>query len=379
MVSRYWAASLGTVYGAVLSGTYNQGVRLRVDSPCYLVDLGYYAYAAGALYKASAVALWDESTGGKVAEWLPSGDPGAAGWQYGTISPAVLLQGAHNYRVAATLGAGQTQAYVDPVGTVAPDSPISVPSGNKGCYIAGTGYPDTTHASAAWLADVGISLTDPGGGGGGATPGDVDAALAEWLSADLSTQTHETDGLPYLTKTAVDAIRDGYVRGTRWTDAAIGWLNDRSSQAVDFLNGVSSSAVSALNGLSASIVSILNDIAGVKSDTATLRDATGFPSPPWSLLAETDFTGQVAWAQPADRYVLTVTDANGAVAHDVDGVPWYPRLGWWTALDGTQANGRSFCEFGASQLQDGGRRMPGVLIKFNDGLIQAHLQAWALT
>jgi hypothetical protein len=119
-------------------------------------------------------------------------------------------------------------------------------------------------------------------------------------------------------------------------------------------------------------------IAEIWQRTLVLRNTSAFGLPPWSMAAEADFTDAIAFAEPADAYVLNITSYQPTQpATSSPAGLWLPRLGWWCVLTGSLASERRFVDFEQEMLSDQGRRMAGCAIQLKPGTM-AHVQAWLL-
>lgn len=247
----------------------------------------------------------------------------------------------------------------------------------------------------------GVMARGPSAGTGGASINDVENELKSYLSATPETNIHHDD-LPWQTKVELDAIKvevdDIQAKGNGVNGfAAIKAVADATASVAGGTAGTIASAVTAITGQAATVAgqaiatagptltSISGDIASVENHYLDViaklgargasGDFSGDPASAWTMLDETDWQGALAWSVPADLYVVTVTDLAGRTGVDVAGVPWYPRLGWWAPLNGTQVGARRYFDFANCQLVVEGGNMPGVLLKTSP-LMAGHIQAW---
>lgn len=223
----------------------------------------------------------------------------------------------------------------------------------------GLGEIDYLFSLELWSDDAtpGTGGTDGSTGvGGPAYSGD----LAAWLSSDNGSQLHETDGLPWLTKTAVDAIKvvtdklgaSGSGNSLNWvkalwdlagdfSDAEIGWLKGFLAKR-DQLVGASGGGGSAFYGPSGTQVAEGVETllaSGITPTTlgaaiALLREQLTL-SPDlsdtsrWTLVDTTSGDGDALISQQADAYFLSITAyPSTQPAHGVAGTLWLPRWGW---------------------------------------------------
>jgi uncharacterized protein DUF4082 len=391
-VTSYWGNYAGSFSTTGLGGSPQQnGVAFQVDTSTDINSLRWYRGATGSGWACNGIRLWRVSDGAKLAEVLSPTDDGTVGWQATGIAPVTLVTG-QTYIVASYHPPSTSVAYI------ASDGPSSVPSpfvkiSNTGRYNTSTSYPDSVTGSFAWAADASTDTASGGGGsGGGITVVQDDANLAGWLSSSSSVNTHQTDGLPWLTKAVVDAIKttvDASLNLAGGLQAlsdslahtiqmASDWFASGSSTIFtdlkDRVLGSSGGGGSAFYGPDGTQVS-----AGVEALLARSTNAqVGFPASPWEMTAETDFDGCIAWAQPADLYTVSFTTTPPTIPDNGQcGVPVRYRLAWWTPLNGEFAQERHWIDFEKIHLVDSAGRMPGVLLQTYVGGT-GHLEAWTL-
>jgi len=272
-------------------------------------------------------------------------------------------------------------------------------------YSGGTGVAQITY-SAELIGVYGTGGTVPtgsgpppsGGGGGGATPEEVAGALASWLSSDSTTNTQHGD-LPWRTdanvsalktlaegsnglaaiKGVVDAIATSVGTGLHTALTAIGTdVSAINTALTSHISSWSADLAATVQSWNDGLVDWFNKMGGLAGGPiGAISGRSAFPAELWTLVDEGDHLGPFVYDQAADLYVLTVTDADGQPPTVVDGVNWYPRIGWWCPFNGTQGADRRFWELGENQLVDGGRRMPGALV-WTRPLVETHIQAWQL-
>lgn len=233
---------------------------------------------------------------------------------------------------------------------------------------------------------------------------EISNQLTAWLSAGAANK--HTAQLPQLTYNAVDTVEGslttllsrvsanlettvnaistsvGSGLGTAVAGFKSGWEAWRgvtdwtwdTAQAVFALEGTLLQGAGALTGKK------WVDVVGkIYSWLGSLGRETEPPGTGWAMVAEVDFTGDLAWAQPADLYLLTWSVLPSALAtSDVDGVPLTHRLAWWAEWDGTSAGQRSYVDFGTAFLAGTGRRLAGLVLR-PYGPCVGHVQAWTYT
>jgi hypothetical protein len=339
--------------------------------------------------------IYHASDSAIVLDVAVTADSSAIGWKSQNVADTVLSGGV-DYVVAVLWASGST-THISGWAT-APPSPgdgYTVVGARYAQPSTSTSTPPTT--TSTWeLAAVSVSSDPAGTGSGGtpATPGDAEVVSGGWLSSDPDVNQHQADGLPWLTKLAVDDIATSVGSGLHTAVTAIGTAVTAIGTAVTStgtaVNGISTALATHMGAWSADLAATIqawndglvdwfNRMGGLAGGpVGALSGRTAFPSEGWTLADETDWDTDLAWPVAADLYVFTVTTPPpGAAADSFAGVTWYHRLGSWTTLDGDQAGARAFLEFSPQQLQDGGRRMPGLAFRTKNGTL-GHVQAWLL-
>lgn len=343
--------------------------------------------------------IWRVSTTLSVAHVAVSGDDGSTGWHNQTVSPAVTLLAGVDYIVGGNYAAGAVINYWA-------TSPPSIGSGFTlvGARFGGGGaaapsMPDSV--SSVELAAMSVSTAPPpppptGGSDGSTGVGDptLTGDLEAWLSDDPDLNKRHDDSAPYKTQalavggSGFDAIKA--VADTIATSVGTG-LRTAVTTLTTNLATANTALVHAATTWSDALASALQAMSDDFASFGASKPAQGggdfgsgtFPSNVgtlvWTMLEETDFVGSIAWAQPADVYVLSITARPiGLPLNLTDGVHTIYRCGWWTPLNGSFARQRSYIDFEDSHLAIGAERMPGVLVSLLPGG-EGHIQAWALT
>lgn len=346
--------------------------------------------------------LWRVSDGALLAT-KALGAPSGVGWQTANLTDPISVPAGVAYIVSYSqpghtgpnafylisnpstdVPSPTTPLALSGVGKVVNNGSFALPTGTSGLYVA---------VDVLWAS--GIS-----GGTGGVTPGDVGAELASWL-VSTGDNTHQTDGLPWRTDANITTVKSeaegasGFAAIKSVADtvatsvgAGIGTAVSALTTAVGTANtALTHAATTWSDALAANLQALSDNFASFgASKSAQGGGNTGAGTFPanvgtlvWTMLAETDFSGSIAWAQPADIYVLSITTRpHGFPLNLTDGVHTVYRAGWWTPLNGSFGRQRSYIDFEDNHLQIGAERMPGVLVSLQPGG-EAHLQAWALT
>jgi F5/8 type C domain len=250
-----------------------------------------------------------------------------------------------------------------------------------------------------WTGDL---IPGSGGSDGSTLTGSpaYSGDLEAWLSSSSTANLHKTDGLPWLTKTAVDAIKVITDKLGNQGAGSTDWITSLWKLAGDFTDAeyaavkawwraASGQAATASGGgaswfttgdgtvIGQAIDNLSGQVAGVAGSVTpkVMQAGVGALTP----VDETDFTHQLAWAVPADVYVVQFTDWPGQKdVNDVAGVTWLPHIAWWAPLEGNQAGQRGFLDFEYNQAHRLPVRCEGILIEAKYVGVTGHVQAFVL-
>jgi hypothetical protein len=339
-----------------------------------------------------AIRVWRASDQTVVATAASITDGGTVGWKDCPITGGWRPDLNVEYRVAvsnpASSGLGQQVSGA----TVAVPNGLAMAQSGRAYHVATPYvYPNSIEPGVWEAVDIVYEPDSPPPPP--ATTGDVDQALLDWLSSSSGINTHQSTGLPWLTK--VDTALVLTELGTPAGQTVFGRLGDlitAAATAISLVTGLQtllrpggvgpSSAVIKSDGVTAldqhdDIISTLAAINALVTSLDLAVIPPGFPDEGWTLSDEGDFDDEVAVTAPADLYVVTFSTLPASLSPTVvAGVNWWPRLAWWAELDGTQLGQRGYMDFEANQLR-AGRRLAGVLIKAKRGA-SGHWQAWTL-
>jgi hypothetical protein len=391
------------------SSAYEVGMAFHVSGGFTVSSLQWFRYQTGSQVAPEIVRLWDADTSTELARLTSIPDDGTVAWQAANLATPVDLVVGTNYIVSAYFpgSAGQPSRSTPGV----PTSPV-VLSANARRYLAGSaGFPSSADSGSYIGVDIG-GLIVPGPNDP-PTQGSIGALGEDWFSSDPTINTHHAD-LPWRTDANVTDIKtlatgsNGFVATKSELDATkivsdaihdlltsanhnLGTLWDLAGHLADLeiaawqnffgageqrLTGPDSAGGSAFYTADGQLVSQL--IAEIWQRTLVLRNTSAFGLPPWAMSAEADFTDAIAFAEPADAYVLNITSYQPTQpATSSPAGLWLPRLGWWCVLTGSLASERRFVDFEQEMLSDQGRRMAGCAIQLKPGTV-AHVQAWLL-
>lgn len=370
-----------------------ESVRFSVAASTMLTAVRWHRYNLTTV-KPNALCIWSPT--GQLLQQLVPNDLGTVGWQNNTLATPIQLFPGQIYAVGGDVPVGYVGGRWVP--HHAPDSGITWQGSYWSNNTGGTN-PNPVNSNGDNEFPFDAVMSPPPDVVVGATNTDVRNDLAGYLSESDATRS---TSIPANTEDKVDALTGAVLQlvtmdlsapvlGRANTIAStissivtiVTFLQDHGLPNIQgWINGASTT----LQGKSDALASTLNDantaLASGFQNQDRFRDNAGGgggvwsdPGSPWTLADETDWAGALAWPVKADLYVLTVTELAGRTPVDVAGVGWYPRLGWWATLDGTQVGCRRYFDFAENQLRVEGGNMPGVLLKTSP-LMSGHIQAW---
>jgi len=393
-------------WGDVASGSaFEAGPTFVLTSGGNLTGLRWYR-VSGSTTAPDLLRVWDTVTQLVVATAPSIPDSAGAGWKTVTLPTNVPLVAGRVYVVTTGYTGAQTATRYT-VGTVpVPGYPLSFGSTLRRWISGTTGYPTTGDNifmhGADIVTDPGVIITNPP-----STSGDITNELADWLIS-TGDNTHQSDGLPWLTKQQTNAIAGvvgstaGQLDATKAVSDTIhdlltsanhnlGTLWDLAGHLADLeiaawqaffhsgesrLTGPNSAGGSAFYTADGQLVSQL--IAEIWQRVRVLRGDVGFGTDGWTMTATEDFDTAVAFAESADAYTLHITSYQPTQpANTSPAGLWLPRIGWWSILTGSFGADRRFVNFEQQLLEDQGRRMSGCAIQLKPGTL-ATVQAWEL-
>jgi hypothetical protein len=391
-------------YSAVWSSTTDiaveTGNRFAVSNDATLDELRWYRRDTTSGHKPEVLRCWDLTTHAVIATAASVPDNGSIGWQTAVAPDAITLLPGHTYCVTAYWPDGTTSSNrgltSSPI--VSKPAPLIASGNTRGYHGATLGEPTSSDSVFAEATDVGITDLGPGeGSGSGTLTGDLNS----WLNTSAPPNVHDDDGLPWRTDANVTLLREAAEGGSGF--AAIKGVADAIATSVGSglgtaITGItttlgnvntnvttlitrwSASLATALQTMSDNFATFFNTISGTAGGpTGALSGRTAFPTVLWTMVDETDFDFQISWDVPADLYTISLTGIPSRInTVDVDGAMWRPRVGWWALRNGDLIGARSFLSWENEYVEDGGRRMPGVVIRTQPE-ITGHIEAWRLT
>lgn len=374
-----WTAYIGPPTTYTEGGPVTMGVSFVPSVDGLVTALKWYRGSTGAGIIPQRLALWNRSTGNKIAEVVSPTDNNTVGWkQYDLVTPAALAQGL-TYSVTFDV-AGSVTAYRHVNGTPPlPDTNLAW-SGNMRAYHAGAQntFPNTVDNFGGNLVDI---VFDDAGTGpppdDPATAADVDAILASWLTlgagndhvGQLPNQTYEaiTD-----TDTGLPAILDA-VGG--FASSVVGLVGGSIQSALDAtedaIRGAGTVTLNALNLAIGAVQSALDATASVMQATADLMTMlAGGPSgmtastdPGWTTVDSGAFSGPFSVSGQFDRLYVHITTVGGANTNttfeswEFGSFAW-----WWCPIYGNMAGRYHTSRAREAALYEPGMRMEGALV-----------------
>lgn len=391
MADMFGTASNPT-YG--LSGNYSFGNRFTVSTTFTASYWRWYRSTLGD-GMVSYFILWNITDNVKLLQQSPT-DPGGTGWLEAAMdSPQTLVAG-KTYQVEQQVLGGNT-LYGWPTAPPSINSPFTVTGVRYGG--SPSAYSDSISSWELTAVQVADGPMSGGGGGGGGTLDSTDLAniggeLAKWLSSDGTTQLHELDGLPWLTRALLQTTYDVVSAIATRLDTTAGplsvltnaYLNEIKTQldaqeALDALvssrlTGASGGGGSAFYGPSGTQVAegveqlLASGITptSLGAALALLREQLAL-SPDlsdttrWTLVDTTSGEGDALLSQQADAYFLSLTAyPSTQPAHGVAATLWLPRWGWVCPRVHGHFAQRQFHDVMPTIITSEGHFMDGLLI-----------------
>lgn len=377
-----------------------EGSAFSVSSGAGATGIRWYAVDSNTAHKPSALDLWDGVSGSQLAHVTTITHPGTIGWHTVALGAPVQLTPGRRYVVSMTIANGSS-LWGRTSTNAAATPPLQWAATPAVTANGASTYPNTPLTNIFEWVDV-VADDTQGAAGGTGTSVDYSQAVqaaSQALNSWLSTTGNDFPAIstPYLNKALLDALTtavgnvpkatdDPWTAAVKlWqiagalTDLEIAAWNTFAQRAPGQLTGGSG------GGGSAFFASGGRQVAQAASDTldvaqlllALRRNAlVDFPGAPWVMADETAFSGDIAYAQEADMYVVTFTDLGSNIVNTVAaGVDVSYRLAWWTPLIGAFAQQRRFIDTPSAHLWLDGTRLPGVLLHSPAGAAGT-IQAW---
>lgn len=395
MVSFFDNSTGGWTTGPQSTGsTWEIGARVSFDADVPIEALRFYRHGTGAGYAPTRLRLWDLSTHTLLTEVTSPTDSGAVGWQESAITP-VTIDSTHIFGITGWVPNGNTSGYKLSGALGTAPTPLHWPANCRCWAPAGTtGEPTNNDNVLAWSFDVRVGAASiPPDPADPVTAGNLANSLAAWLLA-TSENTHQADGLPWLTKALLQSTYD-LVSGINTRLAPSGgpltvltdlYLNDLKTQidaqtALDALvssrlTGASGGGGSAFYGPSGTQVAegVETLLASGVTPTslgaalALLREQLTL-SPDladtsrWTLVDTTSGDGDALVSQQADAYFFSITTYPASqAAHAVAATLWLPRWGWVCPRVHGHFAQRQFHDIMPTIITADGHLMDGLLI-----------------
>jgi hypothetical protein len=381
-------------------------VRWQSSTEGWITALRWYR--ATGTTTPTTLRLWDSVTQSPIASVVSVPAPIGTGWQTVALPTPVFVQASREYRTSFFQGASTNNSLGSTSGTTigAPSPMTAITSGGGvGALAVGSdSYPNGSIGDIPFGVDVVFTDTNPGTGTP-PTQADIQNALASWLSTTDGTHADSAPLQDHTTLATVDtntadvkgqadewafglgAAAHGYYATIQALIDDVKSITDTLPTPIARLSSIVLDHYSAdIAGILAQIDSVLSGLGAQSTDLSgtagsavgALSGRTGFPATGWSMSASADFEDAIAFAEPADAYVLSITSYQPTQpATESPAGLWLPRLGWWCVLNGSLATQRQFVDFEQMLLEQQGRRMPGCAIQLKPGTL-ATVQAWVL-
>lgn len=384
-----------SLINAGAGGEYELGPVFTVTADRIITGLSWYRCSTGANQKPEIVRLWRVGDSTELGRLTTVPDDGAAGWQGADLDTPITVVSGQEYCVAGYFAnSGGQPSSASASGAT---GGFSFASNHRRYHspAGASGFPG--NADNGSYIGLDVLLVALGGGGGDTDP---TGTHGEWFSSTSGTNTHHDD-LPWRTDANVTTLRgeaegaSGFaaIKGvvdtiatnvgtmlTRWSAALATTVQTTSDNVATLLTRWSASLATALQTMSDNFATFFSTTGGTAGGpTGALSGRTAFPTVLWTLADETDFEFQISWDVPADLYTISLSGVPVRInTVDVDGATWRPRVGWWALRNGDLLGARRFLSWENEYVEDGGRRMPGIVIRTQPE-IAGHVQAWRLT
>lgn len=376
---------------------YAIGNRFGVTASVDVTGIRWYRGSTTATQKPGNLRLW-RGDGTLLKDITTPSDNGTVGWQLSAFDAAVTLAPSTTYVVSMGWPNGQTWYWLargsvsaPPSGYLWDDLIRAQFTGNQ------TTFPNNTDNTLAWGVDIETGGTTGGGGGGGG--GLTGADLAAWLSSVSGTNTHQSDGLPWLIKTELDATKllaqgayDVLTNTPSGGSSLTSFLTAMGptilaamatffSTANARLNGASGGGGSAFYGPSGTQVAegvetlLAQGITPTElgAQLAVLRERLDL-SPDladttrWTLQDTVNGSGDGLVNVQGDAYFLTLTTIPSHLPqHGIAGQLWVPRWGWVAPRVHGHFRQRQFSDVLPVCVTDQGLFMDGLLVYAHPG------------
>lgn len=376
------------------------GVQFVVAEAVEVDRIAYYNVQNNADNAPLTLKLWNMSVGPELLHSVPAVNSGAViGWYESPLSAPYTLQTGVTYAVTGFFS-GDQWGEIASANVVAPDAPFQF-AANRRCWNNGNDAPPNEFSNAN-LITVDILASESGGGGGDPgeegdppTNANLSVRLGQWLSSDPGTQTHELDGLPWLTKVVVDSVQVGVDEAVGMLEALIALgiavrFNDAEAImtalravvdeiALDTQATRAYTTAEGVSGFSPLMDDIKDAIEAGPTDLRAPQDTVPLGAAGWTAVDTVLGQGAFLWDVPADRYLLTIT-AYGAkrMYQEVGGVPYWLHRGFWAPVNFDMVGHFYPLAGHKHELYEVGRRLPGVLLAL-DGDLEWTLTAYDYT
>lgn len=408
-------------------GNQSTGMRFTPIVDSTLKRLGWRRPTTNSGVEPSALAVWDASGPTKIAEVTSVGATTGVGWKWFTPPQQPLCLRGREYRISVWTENNHEWSRGSYASLPLPSANLSfvLPARCAVSGSAGAVWPANT--DTAYIEGFDVELDDANAGQPGTiTPTYLTGTLEQYLDSASSDPISTSIPREMKTEQTAQGLQIDAVETSVGTDlvgdvaavagdvasiltsvgSGIGaavtniWntVNDATTGMAATNADVNAIGTSILTGDPNSLQAIANSVGtalerlGVlpSGTTATFLTAIRALVAPaanqvplagtgWAMTDQTDFTTELAWAEPADVYVLSFTSPPTSLATvSVAGVEWMPRLLWWAELNQTQAGERHYLDFPGGQIFLPGRRMAGLLLRCY-GPADGHVQAWTYT
>jgi hypothetical protein len=377
------------------------GVQFIVLETTWVDAIAWYNNAASQANLPNNIKLWRKLSGDDELLTTVSGIVMAStvGWHWSPFDDPVELITGETYVATVEIASGKGWNEVPSGSVVAPASPFDFAANRRAWRDGSSGPVNQESNGNLFGVDVRILAGPPPGGGVGdegdpPTNENLTARLAEWLSADPDVNTKEGD-LPWLLKVGQVALQSGLDEAVGMLDALIalgiavrfGDIDDKllavgavlDEFRIESTAGHVETQTAVGDQITAAVVTLADQIAAGPADLRAAQDHIPLGGTGWTAVDTVVGSGSFYWDQPADRYVLTITEYGTHRAYNtVGGVPYWLHRGFWARMNGDRVGHYSPICGHKHELYEVGSRLPGVLIGL-DADLEWTLTAWDYT
>jgi hypothetical protein len=227
-----------------LTSAFNWGNKFQAPGAGFVSALGFFRVAGSST--PGHLQLWNVGTGDKLADLTSLTVPAEGAWGFTNLPTPIALEAGTTYLVCAYQANSSVGTQGAQTDWVAADNPPLLRDDASRTYVENaTTIPNVDQTTPLGNADIG--WTDDGTPWPGGTPpagggGTTNADLAAWLSSQSEVNSHQEDGLPWLTKALLDAWNSGLGAGAtgyfQFMKTALAAVKERTDRLPDSIEAL---------------------------------------------------------------------------------------------------------------------------------------------